>query len=351
MKLIIAGSWLNEKGFFKAKVKNIKFLSSIEEIPENLSFSFVVLSYSLTSETLSVKVKDYKEKKIIFIEVEDFEKYLTENKKPVILEPCSVSLKDDEYLKAIEKVKNFIERGDVYQINLTNEFGFNLEGEPEDLFFNYFKAQPVPYAFFLHIDKFFIISGSMELFLEKKGKKITSKPIKGTGKNPEELIKSEKEKAENLMITDMVRNDIGKISIYGSVKVEELFKVEKFKTLYQMHSTVSGITEKNFKEIIKATFPPASVTGAPKKRAVEIIDELEPHARTYYCGAGGILFPNGDFKLSVLIRTTVGEGSKLRYYAGCGIVWDSIPEKELKEMHLKTKAFLISSLHRNTVSL
>ncbi len=351
MKLIVAGSWLNKSGFFKAKIRKVNFFNSIEEIPKKFPVSFLILSYSLSSETLNVKVKNYNEAPIIFIEIEHFEEYLKENTKPVILEPFGTSMRDEDYLQSIEKVKSYIESGDVYQINLTNEFRFYLEGNSEDLFFNYYKTQPVPYAFFLQIEDFFIVSGSMELFLERKGKKITSKPIKGTGKNPGELIKSEKERAENLMITDMVRNDLGKISIYGSVKVEELFKVEKFKTLYQMHSTVSGITEKSFKEIIKATFPPASVTGAPKKRAVEIIDELEPHARTYYCGAGGILFPNGDFKLSVLIRTAVGEGSKLRYYAGCGIVWDSIPENELKELHLKTKAFLSSSLYRNTVSL
>ena len=179
----------------------------------------------------------------------------------------------------------------------------------------------------------------MELFLEKRGKLLRSKPIKGTGSSPEEILGSPKERAENLMITDMVRNDIGRVAKFGSVRVEELFKVERFRTLYQMHSTVVGETEKSFKEILLNTFPPASVTGAPKKRAVEIIDELEPHARSYYCGSAGLIFPNGDFKLSVLIRTAIGSEDKLSYYAGCGIVWDSDPEKELREMYLKVKAF------------
>jgi para-aminobenzoate synthetase component 1 len=168
-----------------------------------------------------------------------------------------------------------------------------------------------------------------------------SKPIKGTSKSLKFLQESEKDKAENLMITDMMRNDIGKIAQIGSIKVSELFKITKYKTLYQMHSTVEGNTESSLIEIIKATFPPASVTGAPKRKAVEIIDTLEPYFRSYYCGCAGLVKSETDFTLSVLIRTAIGMRDKLSYYAGCGIVWDSKPKKELNELYLKVKAFYL----------
>ncbi|HIQ49372.1 MAG TPA: anthranilate synthase component I family protein [Aquifex aeolicus] len=339
MELLISGSWLNESGIFKASVEDIKFFDSIEELPELKATYFVILSYSLSNETLEVNIKKGNEPQIILLKIKKFEKYNPSYCKSVFLSLDKPVLSDKEYEKRIEIIKNFIRKGDVYQINLTNRFDFFLDGNPKELFLNFYRFQPVPFAFYLNLKDFYIISGSMELFLEKKGETLKSKPIKGTSRVKSELLESEKEKAENLMITDMMRNDISKIAEIGSVKVEKLFDIEEFRTLYHMVSTVVGRTKKDFKNIVKNTFPPASVTGAPKKRAVEIIDLLEPFPRTYYCGSGGLIFPNGDFKLSVLIRTAIGKKEKLSYYAGCGIVWDSIPKKEVEEMHLKGEAF------------
>ncbi|HIP86063.1 MAG TPA: anthranilate synthase component I family protein [Aquifex aeolicus] len=260
------------------------------------------------------------------------------------------SLTKEKYLQKLEEIKGFIERGDIYQVNFTVRFDFKLKGSPLGLYLRFIENQEVPYGVFLKVEDLTVISGSMELFLRKEGKKLISKPIKGTlskDQDPQKFFEMEKELAENLMITDMVRNDLGRVALSGSVKVEKLFGVESYKTLHQLVSTVSCETDKGFGEIVKATFPPASVTGAPKKRALEIINLLEPHTREVYCGTLGVLKPNGDFTCNVAIRTAIGKGEKLSYYAGGGIVWDSIPQREWEEVNLKAKAF-ISCLDHGT---
>ena len=337
MDLLLSGGWIGEEGLLRAKTSEPLLLEEITDIPSG-SDLFLLVSYDLTRKTLGTPIKTRDLPPIVAV--------------PLLgLEPCravpgsyrldlvGMTLDREKFSKGVLKVKDYIERGDVYQINLTSEISFHLEGDPKALFFDFFARQPVPYAFFLKLEDLFVLSGSMELFLEKRGSKITSKPIKGTGATPEEILSKEKERAENLMITDMMRNDIGRVAKRGSVRVTELFKVERFSTLCQMHSTVVGETERDLADILANTFPPASVTGAPKRRAVEIIDELEPHPRGYYCGTAGFLFRNGDFTLSVLIRTAYGKGSSVSYFAGCGIVWDSDPEKEFSELLLKVRAF------------
>jgi anthranilate/para-aminobenzoate synthase component I len=192
----------------------------------------------------------------------------------------------------------------------------------------------------------------MELFLEKKGREIITKPIKGTIKRglneledevlKNQLINSEKERAENLMITDLMRNDLSKIA--NNIKVEELFKVDKYSTLFQMSSTVKGILKEklSFEEVILNTFPPGSVTGAPKKRAMEIIDELEDKKRSVYCGATFLIKPNLDFVMSVAIRQMIFTKDRCSIYVGSGIVWDSDSAKEYEETLIKAKANLKS---------
>ncbi len=340
MELILCGSWLGRKGFYRAKIEDVKFFSKIEELAEPETLSFIVISYDLAGETLNLKIKKTELPSIILLKVGKFDKIEgKQNSNTYQLSLKDKALKDSEFIYKVKKIKELIEKGTVYQINLTNRLEFNFNGDPKDLFFNFYKSQPVPYAFFLDLEEFFIISGSMELFLEKKGETLISKPIKGTSKSLKSLKNSLKDKAENLMITDMIRNDIGRIAHFGSVKVTELFKITKYKTLYQMHSTVEGKTSHSISSILKETFPPASVTGAPKRKAVEIIDTLETHVRGYYCGCAGLIWDKSNFILSVLIRTAVGRGNQLSYYAGCGIVWDSDPEKELNEKYLKIKAF------------
>ncbi len=340
MNLLLAGGWIGREGIFRAEVRDLLFPESLEDIPVD-AVSFILLSYSLTEETVGVGIKRDSLPPIVVLTLVDVHPVGLPDDipEPPVLQPSGMTLDGEGFRRAIAGIKGFIERGDVYQINLTSRIDFRREGDPERLFLSFYSRQPVPYAFYLDLGDLFVLSGSMELFLAKRGGRLVSRPIKGTGSPGEDPSFSPKERAENLMITDMMRNDIGRVALPGSVRVRELFAVRTYKTLSQMHSEVEGKTEKGFAEIIRATFPPASVTGAPKKRAIEIIDLLEPHARGYYCGSAGILRPNGDFTLSVLIRTAFGGGSQLSYFAGCGIVWDSDPEREWEELKLKVKAF------------
>jgi para-aminobenzoate synthetase component 1 len=343
MELLLSGEWLRrqDQGIFRADIVDIVSFQNLKEallFPLKKGNYFVIFSYDLTRETMELEIKMSGLPPVIFIEIGELQSLDYEIKNYELIFKGS-ALSDGEFINCIKRIKGFIADGAIYQVNLTNRFDFNLHGDRISLFLDFYKRQPVPYSFYFDSGEFFIISGSMELFLEKEEKTIRSKPIKGTGASLEELLKSEKDRAENLMITDMMRNDLGRIAEKGSVRVTELFKVTGYETLFQMHSTVEALTERNFLEIIYETFPPASISGAPKRKACEIINLLEPHPRGYYCGCAGLVKEKGDFVLSVLIRTAIGKGDILSYYAGCGIVWDSIPLKELEELYLKIKAF------------
>lgn len=337
MKLVFSGSWLGLEGLYEAGIKKIHMFSSLKDLYLP-NFGFILLSYHESSETLGLSLKSQHYPNIVLLELEDVHPLAVSPSDSVHLEPISSSFGRDEFMGAVERVKGLIEEGVLYQLNLTCRFDFELCGAPFCLFMRYYQRQQVPYAFFLETEDFYLLSGSMELFLEKRGSLVRSKPIKGTSTSREELTKSSKDKAENLMITDMVRNDLSRVALPGSVMVEELFKVEEFSTLFQMHSSVIARTERDIKSILEAVFPPASVVGAPKRKAVEVIDLIEPHAREYYCGCAGFV-KGEDFTLSVLIRTALGRGRLISYYAGAGIVWDSTPEREWQEVLLKTRAF------------
>jgi anthranilate/para-aminobenzoate synthase component I len=263
-----------------------------------------------------------------------------------------------EYKDMVVRAKSYIESGDIYQANLSQRYTAQFNVPPLPYFLRFYGAQPVPYGCYMDFGGFQLISGSMELFLRRSGNKLLTRPIKGTrrrGQTEEldtvmraELVGSSKERAENLMIVDLMRNDLGRICEPGSVKVNNLFEINSFSTLHQMVSEVEGTLsgDKKVSEIIDNVFPPGSVTGAPKKRTLEVIDELEPHLRGPYCGALGIFYPDGDFVLSVGIRLLVTQAEKATFWVGGGIVWDSDPEKEYEETLLKSyavkKAFGIS---------
>jgi len=259
------------------------------------------------------------------------------------------NISESQFINIVNKAKKYIEEGDIYQVNLSHRL--DLEGEfyPEGIFSNLIDLQKTPFLMYINGIDFSVISASMELFLKKERDKITTKPIKGTRKRgkteeedkrlAEELINSEKEIAENLMITDLMRNDLGRIAVKGGVKTTSLFKVEKYETLYQLVSTVEAkIKNKSFKEIIQNTFPPGSITGAPKKRAMEIIAELEELKRGIYCGATVLIKPNMDFVMSVAIRQTIFKNHKAYIHVGAGITSGSNPKEEFFETLIKAKA-------------
>jgi aminodeoxychorismate synthase component I len=267
---------------------------------------------------------------------------------------CLVSsnMSKEEYLNRVKLAKGFIERGDIYQVNLSQRFRAKFNTDPLKYFLNLYHIQPVPYGCYINFGEYRLVSGSMELFLRRKGNQVVTKPIKGTKKRGSsaesdelliyELSKSDKERAENLMIVDLMRNDLSRVCNVGTVNVTNLFKIESYSTLHQMVSEVSGNMRRHMglKDIIENTFPPGSVTGAPKKRTLEIIDELEPHYRGPYCGVIGIFMPNGDLTLSVGIRIVVIRNDSATFWVGSGIVWDSEPEEEYEETLIKAKAIL-----------
>ncbi|MEN3027764.1 MAG: chorismate-binding protein [Aquificaceae bacterium] len=337
MKFVFSGGWLGRKGLFEASVKRVHLLEGLEGL-KSVSSGFMVLSYHAGAKTLGLPLKTPSYPCLILLELGDIFPFKMKSDKDAELKFLSSSFGEKDYMSAVERVRELIGEGVIYQLNLTCRFDFKFSGDPLTLFLKYYQQQPVPYAFFLEVEGFYLLSGSMELFLEKGKRLLQSKPIKGTSRSREELLRSLKDRAENLMITDMVRNDLSRVALPGSVKVEELFRVEKFRTLFQMHSRVVAQTEESLHPILEATFPPASVVGAPKKKAVEVIDQIEPHNREYYCGCAGFI-RGEDFILSVLIRTAIGSGDRLSYYAGAGIVWDSLPQKEWQEVLLKTQAF------------
>jgi anthranilate/para-aminobenzoate synthase component I len=252
---------------------------------------------------------------------------------------------DEKFVSGVARARRYIQEGDIYQINLTREFSFSTPNNPYRLFTQYYLQQPVDYASYLEFPDHTIISGSMELFMEKFSNKIRTKPIKGTSsstrKDGGNINYDKKELAENLMIVDLMRNDLSRVCKTGSVVSKKLFRKKRYSTLYQLESEIEGTLKSSVsnEKIFTSVMPPGSVTGAPKSRALEIIKKIEKHYRGPYCGAIGIFEPNGDFCFSVGIRISKIEKKNSKFFAGAGIVWDSNPKKENSETILKARAF------------
>jgi para-aminobenzoate synthetase component I len=262
----------------------------------------------------------------------------------------------EDYLKNVEKLKGHIQRGDIYEVNYCQEF-FAEKVEipyPLDAFFKVNRITKAPFSAYLSFDEFRVMCGSPERFVAKKGQKLLSQPIKGTAprfvdKERDEAMKQAlqndpKEKAENVMIVDLVRNDLSKIAQKSSVKVDELMGIYSFETVHQMISTVScSIDDKvSFTDVMKATFPMGSMTGAPKFSAMELAEKTEDFKRGLYSGSIGYIDPNGDFDLNVVIRTLLynTQNQYLSCAVGGAITIQSDPEKEYEECWTKVKKLL-----------
>ena len=258
----------------------------------------------------------------------------------------------DAYIKAIKRAKKYIAAGDIYQVNLSQRFMADLNIHPYDLYTRLRTRNPAPFAVYLNFDDVAIVSSSPERFLQffADTRMVYTRPIKGTrprGATPEEdvrlaneLVNSEKDRAELIMIIDLERNDLGRVCEIGSVRVPELIVLEKYSTVYHLVSTVVGKLPKNFDRIdlLKAAFPGGSITGAPKIRSMEIIDELEPTKRSVYTGAIGYLSFTGNMDLNIVIRTFIVHNGKAYFQVGGGIVADSDPESEYQETLDKARA-------------
>jgi len=267
-----------------------------------------------------------------------------------------------EYIKTVKKAKEYIKAGDIYQVNLSQRFKTTLDTEPFWLYEILRTINPAPFASFLDFGDVKILSSSPERFLKKSGRFIETCPIKGTrprGKSPtddtrlkNELLRSAKDRAENLMIIDLERNDLGRISEYGSVRVAEFMACEKYASVFHLVSTVQGKLRKNIDAIDCMTncFPGGSITGAPKIRSMEIIEELEPVKRSVYTGAIGYIGFDGNMDTSIAIRTLLAKDGVVYFHAGGGIVYDSDPEQEYQETLDKAKALIEAISYEDSVS-
>lgn len=288
----------------------------------------------------------YDFKKLYFEVFDKYEKYTPAKSKQhgTIIRP---KITKEKYINAIEKIKQYISEGVTYEVNYTypSEVLTNLDGI--ELFEALLDKQKTPYNTFIKNKYTTLLSFSPELFFRLEGRKITTKPMKGTapklddGKDEERrdfLYNDIKNRAENIMIVDLLRNDLGRIAKTGTVKVNKLFEIEEHPTVYQMTSEVSAILEDRISlfDIFKAIFPCGSITGAPKVSTMKVIDELESFDRNLYCGAIGYLSPD-ICEFSVPIRILYGNNHKYTYHAGGAVVWDSNAEDEWEETLTKTK--------------
>ena len=271
---------------------------------------------------------------------------------PASAMPVQTGLSPERYAEAFDRIQAYIRDGDCYQVNFAQRFHARTDNDVWSLYQQMRHANPAPYGALLEYPFGEVLSASPEQFLAFHGGRAQTRPIKGTrgrGDTAEQdlalraqLLRSEKDRAENIMIVDLLRNDLGKVCVPGTVEVPDLFAVESFATVHHLVSTVTGCLRDGLDaiDLIDACFPGGSITGAPKRRAMQIIDELEPVRREVYCGSVFRLGFDGDLDSSITIRTMLKRGGDLYYWAGGGIVADSDCAAEYQESLDKAAAFL-----------
>ncbi len=291
-----------------------------------------------------------------------------------------LNVSEAEYTRAIARVREYIAAGDTYQVNYTVRARYDLAArdarrarrrlasgpragalDPLDYFLALVVRQAVPYAAYLDLGDTQILSLSPEMFLRRDGEVLESRPMKGTRPRglthpadvalAYELAETEKERAENLMILDMVRNDLGRVSRTGTIHVPSLFTVEPYRTVWQMTSTVQGLLQPgtSLAQIMRAVFPGASITGAPKHHTMEIIAEVETEPRGVYTGTVALFSPGGDFTGNIGIRTIVHREGRCVFGVGSGVVWDAKAAAEYEETWAKG-AFAVAPLRRRVAA-
>ncbi len=280
------------------------------------------------------------------------DKFLAENAPPgqsFEIQNLRFGITEKGYAQKIATIHEYIRAGDTYQVNFTDQVRFDFSGSPGAMFAALVESQPVQYSAFLHGENWHILSFSPELFFRLKNHRIVTRPMKGTARRGADIAEDEtiahwlqndiKNRSENVMIVDLLRNDLGRICEYGSVRVDQLFAVEKYETLFQMTSEVSGALRPGlrYSDIFGSLFPCGSVTGAPKHRTIEIIQELERAPRGVYTGAIGFFSPTREAVFNVPIRTVVLENNRGVMGVGSGILIDSLAEDEFRECLLKSE--------------
>jgi len=257
-----------------------------------------------------------------------------------------------KFLTMVNKAKDYIKIGDIFQVVLSQRFEAKLSKKPLEIYKKLRVTNPSPFMYFFNFEDFQIIGASPEILVRLRNNKITVRPIAGTrprGKNSKEdnffvkdLLQDKKELSEHLMLLDLGRNDAGKVSKIGTIKVTESFMIEKYSHVMHIVSNVMGVYNKKFSKFksLLAGFPAGTVSGAPKIRAMEIIDELETAKRKVYAGGIGYFSANGEFDTCIALRTAVAKNKKFYVQAGAGIVADSNPIKEYEETINKAKALM-----------
>ena len=277
---------------------------------------------------------------------------LTKDSKDYFFSNFRQTTSKDKYIKDISRIKNYITNGDCYQVNYSQNFTAEYFGNPWDIYKNIRIINPAPYSSFISFNERYVISSSPERFISVNENMVETKPIKGTIKRLKDhnldqkqidiLKYDEKNISENLMIVDLLRNDLSKCCELGTVKVSRLFDIESYASVHHMVSTINGKLnpESTSISILEACFPGGSITGAPKKRSMEIISELENRKRDVYCGSIGYFNENNNMDTNICIRTIMMYKGKLNFAAGGGIVYDSIPEDEYNESLDKVSIFI-----------
>ena len=262
------------------------------------------------------------------------------------------NLSKQDYANAFECIKEYIRNGDCYQVNFAQHFSAKFEGDTWSAYQKLRKSNPAPFSAYINLPSGSILSSSPERFLSLNNNQVETKPIKGTKHRSvfayedkelaSLLLKSEKDRAENLMIVDLLRNDISKSCKLGSVKVPKLFDLETFSSVHHLVSTICGSLAKNKDaiDLIRGCFPGGSITGAPKLRSMEIIEELEPDKRSIYCGSIAYIGFDGNMDSNICIRTLIYCKNEIHFFVGGGIVWDSTVDAEYKECFDKASAML-----------
>lgn len=258
----------------------------------------------------------------------------------------------DSYANAFNQVQNYLQAGDCYQINLAQRFSAQAEGDAFGAYLKLRQLSPAPYSAFLNLPQAQILCASPERFLRLQNGAVETKPIKGTRPRgsdaqqdkrlADELREHPKDRAENLMIVDLLRSDLGKSCVVGSVRTPKLFEVESFANVHHLVSTVTGQLEAGHDalDVLRDCFPGGSITGAPKRRAMQIIEQLEPNRRGIYCGAIGYIGFDGNMDNNIAIRTMVYANNEIRCWAGGGIVADSVGADEYQETFDKASVML-----------
>ena len=258
----------------------------------------------------------------------------------------------EEYLQAVKKVKHYIEEGDVMQVVLAQDFSANFDKDPFELYKAIRKLNPSPYMYFLNLGEFQIVGASPEILVRLENEEVTLRPIAGTRVrgnnleedkfNEEELLNDPKEIAEHLMLIDLGRNDVGRVSEIGTVNVTEKMIIEKYSHVMHIVSNIVGRLQTGLTsfDVLKAALPAGTLSGAPKIRAMEVINELEPSSRGIYGGAIGYIGWNGNMDTAIAIRTAVIKDNKIHVGAGAGVVADSVPVNEWEECKQKSKVFV-----------